>query len=63
MAPDVLSRIFDPFFTTKDPGKGRGLGLSVCQRLIAEAGGYIDVESMPGQGSVFTVRLPVKEGS
>lgn len=61
MVPDVLRRIFEPFFTTKDPGKGRGLGLAVCQRLLAEVGGHLDVESMPGQGSVFTVRLPAKE--
>lgn len=59
MAPEQLSRIFDPFFTTKDPGKGRGLGLAVCQRLVSEAGGAIEVRSAPGQGSTFTLRLPL----
>lgn len=59
IAPELHGRIFDPFFTTKDPGKGRGLGLAVCQRLVTEAGGRIDVRSIPGQGSVFTLRLPV----
>jgi signal transduction histidine kinase len=59
IAPELHKRIFEPFFTTKDPGKGRGLGLAVCQRLISEAGGRIDVRSTPGQGSTFTLRLPV----
>ena len=58
----ALPHIFDPFFTTKDPGKGRGLGLAVCQRVVAEAGGRIDAESVPGEGSRFTVRLPLREG-
>lgn len=57
--PQLLQRIFEPFYTTKDPGKGRGLGLAVCQRLLAEAGGRIDVQSAPGEGTVFTLRLPV----
>jgi signal transduction histidine kinase len=59
IAPEHLGQIFEPFFTTKDPGKGRGLGLAVCQRLISEAGGRIDVQSTPGQGSAFTLYLPV----
>jgi two-component system, NtrC family, sensor kinase len=58
MAPDVSAHIFDPFFTTKAPGQGRGLGLSVCHRIIEEAGGSIDVESTPAKGSVFRIRLP-----
>ena len=63
IAPDQLPRIFEPFFTTKDPGKGQGLGLAVCQRLIGEAGGRIEVQSALGQGSSFTLRLPVaREG-
>jgi two-component system, NtrC family, sensor kinase len=58
MAPEVSSHIFDPFFTTKGPGQGRGLGLSVCHRIIDEAGGSIEVLSTPGAGSVFRIRLP-----
>lgn len=63
MAPATLGRIFEPFYTTKDPGKGRGLGLAVCQRLLDEAGGGIEARSTPGEGSAFTLRLPlVREG-
>jgi two-component system, NtrC family, sensor kinase len=62
MSPDVSAHIFDPFFTTKGPGQGRGLGLSVCHRIIDEAGGSIEVESTPGKGSVFRVRLPKWQG-
>jgi signal transduction histidine kinase len=58
IAPEVLPHIFEPFFTTKAPGKGRGLGLAVCQRLVSEAGGTIEVQSSPGQGCSFTLRLP-----
>jgi signal transduction histidine kinase len=57
MEQSTIGKIFDPFYTTKDPGKGRGLGLSVCHRIIEEAGGHIEVHSAPGLGSVFTVRL------
>jgi signal transduction histidine kinase len=57
MNPETLAHIFDPFFTTKAPGKGRGLGLAVCQRVVGEAGGRIEVRSAPGQGSEFTVWL------
>ena len=53
-----LSRIFDPFFTTKSDWKGTGLGLSVCYTIVDNHGGRIDVESVVGQGSVFTMRLP-----
>jgi signal transduction histidine kinase len=56
---ELLPRIFEPFYTTKDPGKGRGLGLAVCQRLISEAGGRIEVHSAAGDGSTFTIHLPV----
>jgi signal transduction histidine kinase len=59
IAPEQLPHIFEPFFTTKDPGRSRGLGLAVCQRLISEAGGQIEVQSVAGQGSCFTLRLPV----
>ena len=57
---DVLPKIFDPFFTTKDIGKGTGLGLSISYKIIKQHGGRIDVESKPGQGTRFTVILPLK---
>ena len=60
IAADVAKRIFEPFFTTKDPGRGYGLGLAVCQRIIDENGGSIEVASDAGRGACFTVSLPCK---
>jgi signal transduction histidine kinase len=57
---DVLPKIFDPFFTTKEVGKGTGLGLSICYKIVEGHGGRIDVQSRPGEGTRFTVTLPVK---
>lgn len=54
-----LGRIFDPFFTLKGVGKGTGLGLSVAFGIIRRHGGTISVESGEGEGSCFTVRLPL----
>jgi two-component system, NtrC family, sensor histidine kinase HydH len=56
LEPETLEKIFIPFFTTKQ--EGSGLGLSVCQRLVRDAGGDIEVRSQPNQGSIFTVVLP-----
>ncbi len=59
IAAEDLPRIFDPFFTTKEVGQGTGLGLSIAYRIVQEHGGRIDVESRPGQGTRFTVTLPI----
>ncbi len=53
------SHIFEPFFTTKDVGKGTGLGLSIVFRILEDHQGTIDVDSTPGKGTEFTIRLPV----
>jgi signal transduction histidine kinase len=61
MTPETRARLFTPFFTTKPRGQGTGLGLSVSQSIIARHQGRIEVESEPGQGTTFTVALPVTE--
>jgi signal transduction histidine kinase len=59
MPPEVAGKIFQPYFTTKD--KGTGLGLAICQGIISEHGGTISVTSAPGQGTTFTIQLPLYE--
>lgn len=56
---DIQKRIFDPFFTTKEVGKGTGLGLSISYDIIKKHGGEITLESEPGLGTTFLIRLPI----
>jgi signal transduction histidine kinase/DNA-binding response OmpR family regulator len=58
MAESVRQRVFDPFFTTKGE-RGTGLGLSIVYGIVARHGGEVEVESEPGSGAVFTLRLPI----
>ncbi|MGB3223096.1 MAG: ATP-binding protein [Desulforhopalus sp.] len=59
--PEIIGMIFQPFFTTKDAVKGTGLGLSVCHGIVQNHQGEIRVESKEGEGSTFTVILPIYE--
>jgi two-component system, NtrC family, sensor kinase len=60
IAPDNLERVFEPFFTTRSRDGGTGLGLSVSYGIIADHGGFIEVDSQVGKGSIFTIWLPVE---
>ncbi len=56
--PETLQKIFEPFFSTKRPGEGTGLGLSTAYGIIKQSGGFIFVDSAPGQGTEFTIFFP-----
>lgn len=59
MTEEIQSRVFEPFFTTKKAGQGTGLGLSTVLGIIENYKGFIDINSIPGQGTTFTIILPV----
>ncbi len=58
MSAAVLDRIFDPFFTTKGPGAGTGLGLAMVLGIVRGHGGFLDVQSAPGEGTTFVLSFP-----
>jgi signal transduction histidine kinase len=61
--PETLTRIFEPFFTTKETGLGTGLGLAIVREIVEAHGGTVGAASTPGEGTTFTVHLPLpREG-
>jgi len=60
--PDYLTRVLEPFFTTKEEGKGTGLGLPICRRVIQEHSGTLDIASAVGKGTTVRIVLPIKVG-
>jgi two-component system cell cycle sensor histidine kinase/response regulator CckA len=62
MDPEVVERIFEPFFTTREASGGTGLGLSTVLGIVRSHGGFVNVQSRPGEGSRFEVYLPAASG-
>ncbi|ATB39975.1 two-component sensor histidine kinase [Cystobacter fuscus] len=63
LPPEVMSRLFEPFFTTKPPGKGTGLGLTLCREYVTRGGGTLHAENRPEGGARFVLTLPVSRES
>jgi PAS domain S-box-containing protein len=61
MDEDTLSRVFEPFFTTKGASHGTGLGLAAVYGIVEQSGGFVRVESTPGEGSRFSIAFPLRE--
>ncbi len=57
---EIQDRVFEPFFTTKDVGRGTGLGLPICRRIVERLGGTMEIESEPGHGTTVSVDLPLR---
>ena len=57
--PELMDKMFEPFFTTKSPRTGMGMGLAICHRIVDRHSGKIEVESQPGEGATFHLRLPI----
>jgi signal transduction histidine kinase len=61
ITPEIAERLFEPFFTTKP--QGTGLGLSIARQIVEEHGGELSWSSLPGAGTTFTIRVPVKRAA